>query len=197
MDADDLRRQIPDYLTDSKKDKLAQELLAFNSSSSPLYTTQFKNELLQGDVWSGLEILDFETGARRWIRGIVLSNSCDVSNENARHLPANLIIAPILKMTRLVNRLTEAGISTDRIESKVKAIKSQKITNMFYLPASSYLSEAHVALLDQTFSVPYPAFQERAEKKKEFSLNLLGFYLFIFKLSVHFCRLQENVDRPL
>jgi hypothetical protein len=197
MDADDFRRQIPEYLTDSKKDKLTQELLAFNSSSSPLYTTHFEHDLLQGDVWSGFEILDFESGARRWIRGIVLSNSCDVSDDNLRHLPASLIIAPILKMSRLADRLKAAGISSDRIESKLRAIENQQVTNMFYLPSSSCLSEAHVALLDQTFSVPYPAFKQRKEKNKEFSLNLLGFYLLVFKLSVHFCRLQENVDRPI
>lgn len=49
--------------------------------------------------------------------------------------------------------------------------------------------------LDDLHTVPLHAFERVAEKKKLFTLTLVGFYLFLFKLSVHFCRFHEEVAR--
>lgn len=51
----------------------------------------------------------------------------------------------------------------------------------------------HVALLDDLHSMPMEVYKEAAEKL--FTCSMEGLYLFVFKLSVHFCRLHENVDR--
>ena len=72
-------------------------------------------------------------------------------------------------------------------------IRAQGVTSIFYLPADDLLEEEHVALLDDLHSMPLEAHGQAAEKL--FTLSMAGFYLFVFKLSVHFCRLHENVDR--
>ena len=43
--------------------------------------------------------------------------------------------------------------------------------------------------------MPVRAFIDDNAKAKRFTLSLHGFYMFVFKLSVHFCRLHENVAR--
>ena len=48
-------------------------------------------------------------------------------------------------------------------------------------------------LLDDLHSMPIELHGQAAEKL--FTLSMAGFYLFVLKLSVHFCRLHENVDR--
>lgn len=196
-DPDELKRQFPEYLTSDKKEKLAAALEAFESSSSPIYTTKEDDGLLQGDIWSGLEILDFDSGSRKWIKGMILSNSCDVSSENKRHAPPNIVVAPIVKLESLRTLFLRHGISDEAVGSKIAAIERQAVTSIFYLPSAFCLPEAHVVLLDNVHSVPLAAFDKRESKSRMFSLNLLGFYLLIFKLSVHFCRMHENVDRPI
>ena len=66
---------------------------------------------------------------------------------------------------------------------------------MFYLPKGGALEDEYVALLDDLHSIPAHAFERVAEKKKLFTLSMVGFYLFLLKLSVHFCRFHENVAR--
>ncbi len=71
-------------------------------------------------------------------------------------------------------------------------MRAQEVTNVFYLPAGGPFEEEHIVLLDNVHSMPFAAHDEG---EKLFTLSMAGFYLFAFKLSVHFCRLQENVDR--
>ena len=55
-----------------------------------------------------------------------------------------------------------------------------------------HLEEDYVVLLDDLHSIPLAS---HPGDQKLFTLSMAGFYLFIFKLSVHFCRLHEHVDR--
>ena len=38
----------------------------------------FKSDMLQGDGWRGFQLFMFDTGKRRSVQGLVISNSCDV-----------------------------------------------------------------------------------------------------------------------
>ena len=71
------------------------------------------------------------------------------------------------------------------------------MTTIFYLPsdAEAGLQDDHIVLLDNVHSMPSGVFQATPAKRKAFTLSNLGFYIFIFKLSIHFCRLRENVIR--
>jgi hypothetical protein len=75
------------------------------------------------------------------------------------------------------------------------AIREQSITSIFYLPKGAALDAEHIALLDDLHTVPLGYFSGKEERSKLFTLGMTGFYLFLFKLSVHFCRFHESVPR--
>jgi hypothetical protein len=55
-------------------------------------------------------------------------------------------------------------------------------------------SEDHIALLDDLHTLPLGMFQ-KADRPKLFTLSQVGFYLFVVKLSIHFCRFSEGISR--
>lgn len=199
IDADALRQQIPYYLTAAPAQKaFLGGLKALIDGANTGYfiprgSDGFTDEMLQGDGWSKFQVFSFKSSNVAPARGIVLSNSCDVSSENDRVLPPNVTFAPIVRLSGIRRRFEEAGLDRERVGSRITDIKAQRVTNMFYLPADGLLDEDYVAILDDLHSMPVETHQQAAEKL--FTLSMVGFYLFVFKLSVHFCRLQENVNR--
>ena len=199
FDADALRQQIPYYLTaDPAQKVLLAELRSLSDGANNGYFIPkgydgYTAEILQGDGWRGFHIFSFAKDNVNPVRGIVLSNSCDVTPENPRVLPTKVTFAPIVKLSKIVQRFEAFGLDKEQIASRLQAIRAQGVTSIFYLPADDLLDEEHVALLDDIHSMPIDARQQGAEKL--FTLSMAGFYLFVFKLSVHFCRLHENVDR--
>lgn len=145
MDAnilDNIVEHIPFYLT---QDKDAKEGFVKNLENFPnninYYTSYYPNDELQGDGWEGLDIVDVVTSRKRSIKGIILSNSCDISTENKRELPPNILFAPIVELEVYRNRLIKAGIAENQINSKIEAIKKQKVTSLFYLPTMGNFPE--------------------------------------------------------
>ncbi|MEN6349282.1 MAG: hypothetical protein ABFD08_07810 [Syntrophomonas sp.] len=197
INSESIREQIPYYLTKSQKEWLVKALKDFqnNQGNVNYYLHAYHDELLQGDGWTKLQMRRFETGEKGTILGIILSNSCDVSSENKRDLPAKITFAPLVPLDRYVKLLELRGINSDLIQAKVKSIKKQAITSLFFLPAGGDLDNDHVALLDELYSMPAKVFESETAKSKVFTLSLFGFYLFIFKISVHFCRFGEDVAR--
>lgn len=192
--AETIRDQIPYYLTQEQKKGLLKALREFPRGTQYYLTGMYK-DVLQGDGWTKLQVFDFQTGEKALITGIILSNTCDVAPENKRDLPVNIVFAPIIPLSAYSERLVEKKVKADSIETKIAAIKKQEVTTLFYLPAGSNLDTDHIALLDDIHTMPAKAFEREAEKGKLFTLSQIGFYLFIFKLSVHFCRIHENVNR--
>jgi hypothetical protein len=192
--AEAIQAHIPYYLTQEQRDGLIKALGEFPRPIQ-YYIGLYPNELLQGDGWEKLEIIHFEDGSRDWIKGIVLSNSCDISSGNKRDTPPKITFAPITKLGSYAQLLLTNGLTQQQIDDRFQAIREQRVTTMFYLPQGGALDEEHVALLDDLHTVPAYAFERVAERKKLFTLSLVGFYLFLLKLSVHFCRFHEEVAR--
>lgn len=199
FDADALRQQIPYYLTAAPDQKvLLSELQRLIEGAGkgyfiPARYDGYTAEMLQGDGWRGFQIFSFESNQPNRTRGIVLSNSCDVSTENVRVLPPKVTFAPIVKLSKIVRRFEERGLDGEQVASRLTSIKAQQVTNIFYIPADGVLDEDHVVLLDDLHSMPVETHRRTAQKL--FTLSMAGFYLFVFKLSVHFCRLHEQVNR--
>lgn len=63
----------------------------------PFYDT-FTEEMLQGDGWRGFQLFMFDPGDRRSVRGLVLSNSCNVDPDNPRDVPARVVFAPLVNV---------------------------------------------------------------------------------------------------
>lgn len=192
--SESIKDQIPYYLSQRAKENLATALDRFPRQIN-YYTDLYKEEFLQGDCWTSVEILRFEDGTKKLIKALLLSNSCDVAPENKRDLPTKLSFASMVKLERYVDLLKNAGLDQKQIATKVIAIKEQKVTSLVYFPKGAALEEDYIALLDDIHTVPSQAFINRNEKIKVFALSNVGFYLFVLKLSVHFCRLHEEVVR--
>ncbi len=192
--SDSLQEQIPYYLTQGQKEGLLRALKDFPKKVN-YYINGYQDILLQGDGWTKLQARRFDTGKGVSILGIILSNTCDIAPENKRDLPANIIFAPLIPLPSYVSLLQKTGINAIRIQDKVTSIKEQMVTSIFFLPAGNGLQEDHIALLDQIYTMPAKVFELEKAKSKVFTLSLIGFYLFVFKLSVHFCRFHEQIAR--
>lgn len=200
FDAEALQKQIPFYLTAEDQRALVDELKAIAGGGAPEYMLSgyrdsFKEVMLQGDGWRGLQLFLFESGERRSVRGVVLSNSCDVDPENPRDVPGRVIFAPLVKLSEYKALLDGSGIDQEKVGTKIASIRAQKTTNVFFLPASGLLAEDYVVRLDEAHSMPVAAHIKGGEREKLFTLSNTGFYMLVLKLSVHFCRLQEQVNR--
>jgi len=200
FDPEFLKNQIPYYLTSEDQNALLKELEQITSNAGGEFVLssirdQFKNQMIQGDGWTGFEVYDFLSSTKRTVRGMVVSNSCDISTENNRDIPSRIIFAPLVKLSKYKELLSTNGIADDRIDSKIEAIKKQKTTNMFYLPSGNHLSDDYIVRLDDIHSLTMSNHMNHEKREKLFTLNMPGFYMFILKLSVHFCRLHEGIQR--
>jgi hypothetical protein len=200
FDTDTLKQQIPYYLSAEDRRVLVDELKAISQGEMAEYVLSayhdtFGEDMLQGDGWRGFILFAFDSGERRSVRGLVLSNSCDVDPDNPRDLPARVIFAPLVRLAAYVNLLQQNGIDAARIDAKLADIKAQKTTNVFYLPAGKFLGEDYVVRFDEAHSMPSVAHAESGDRQKLFTLSNAGFYMLVLKLSVHFCRLQEKINR--
>ena len=151
--------------------------------------------MLQGDGRRGFQLFMFDTGERRSVKALVMSNTCDVDPGNQRDLPARVIFAPLVELAVYDALLRASGIDAQRVDAKLASIRAQMTTNMFFLPAGGPLAQDHVVRLDEAHSMLVAAHAAAKDREKLFTLSNTGFYMLVFKLSVHFCRLQENVNR--
>lgn len=157
---------------------------------------------LQGDVLKNINSLfwDAENGNYTFANSpvILLSNTCDVSEENNHNFDKQALYAPVTKLDFFTDSLREEGVGEQKIISIINALKNQEYSNVFYLPSNPVNGNEYVILLDNIFWQPSNILKEKLPQINEerfLSLNHFGFYLLITKLSYHFCRVPEEIDR--
>lgn len=187
---DYLTRFLPEFLTLPMKLGVLEELKKFPKGMEYYYSHQ-DAQFLQGDVYSGFISTNPETGEQKPIRGIILSNTCDISAENKRPIGARVVYAPIVKLSSLMALYERAGATQEQLQDRAKAIREQKKTDLFYLP--SLHGEDYVALLDALENTSTTHLYQKCSRVA--TLGMAGFYVFLFKISVHFTRMHENVVR--
>lgn len=192
--SESIQDQIPYYLSQKAKENLVKALDNFPRQIN-YYTDRYPLEALQGDAWTSIDVIRFEDGERKQIRAILLSNSCDIDPENKREIPSKLTFASMVRLNRYKELLVKAGLDERQVKDKVKAIKEQRVTSLIYFPKGGALEDEYVALLDDVHTLPSRIFEAKTDRAKLFTLSDVGFYLFVLKLSVHFCRLHEEVAR--
>jgi len=136
--AESIHNQIPYYLTDDAKISLTAALESFPDNTD-YYLNPGLSDTLQGDGWNSLQIIEFNTMTRQNIKGIVLSNSCDIDPENKREVPTKLNFAPIIKLNAFRALLNASELNAESIEGKLKAISEQRVSSVFFLPAGGEL----------------------------------------------------------
>jgi hypothetical protein len=193
MVTDQIQEHIPKYLTSGRQAEVADALRDFENRS--YYTDHQSEDVLQGDGWAGLEIVNFSDGNRSAIKGVVLSNSCDISTDNRRDVPPRLIFAPLVPLAAHEGLLKKAPLDEEKISSKIRAMRKQQVSSIFYLPSQGKLDREYIALLDDVHNLPFAHFEADKRRARFFTLSQMAFYLFVLKLSIHFCRFQERIDR--
>ncbi|HJZ80973.1 MAG TPA: hypothetical protein VKD91_11530 [Pyrinomonadaceae bacterium] len=186
---------LPKYLTPAQTEELYSELKQF-PTDKPFYLTRtdLEDELLQGDGWRGFVVINFFTGERRTVSGVIISNSCDIFTENERALETKILFAPLIKLSRYIEQLRAVGKSEEQIRNIITDIRRQHITKIFYLPGIPERFEESIILFDDIHNHPLTHFVQQ-ERTSIFTLNQVWFYIFLLKLSIHFSRFQEGVQR--
>ncbi|MFV8334109.1 hypothetical protein [Flavobacterium sp. GSP14] len=206
---------LPPYLTSDQKSRLKDSLSQFSiqrGAENPnaeldynnFTNNQFCNYFKQSDLVYEIryphlneETVEFE---KYYTTSIILSNTCDISNENSHTLNRKQsILAPIIDLNSFIEDLKNNDYFTDeRLSSFLTELKLQRITNLFYI--SNNGGEEYIALLDKIFWFPTDelnSYIEDINENKLFSLTQFGYYLFLLKLSFHFCRFPEALDRAV
>ena len=196
LDVEKFKDQIPYYLTQPQKEGLARALEDFPENTNYYlsnYPVDLRNAALQGDVFKQLTI--YGPQGSRQIKGIILSNSCDIDTQNKREFPMRAVFAPLIKLDAMVEKLRSAQIPQRVIDQKLDAIKKQLVTNVVYLPECEHIPES-IIFLDDVHQIPTEELRKSLERQEKIlTLSQVGFYILLFKLSIHFCRFHENVAR--
>lgn len=196
---EDIDLFLPQYLSDTSKTRLKEELKSFpaDGTKGSVYTTMLRDAdyLLQGDGISKALYLSFPDTTIRSVNVIILSNTCDISLHNQRINPCRIMYASIVNLEKYQDALLK-HFDKERVMRHINDIKQQFVTQAMYLPKGMKLQYEGVVFFDRAISIPLN--EETTTKmlgNRLFTLSDFGFYLFLLKISYHFTRIKERIDR--
>ena len=200
MIPEDLKIYLPKFLSSDCEKELFSGLRDFPENiDSRLYTNHlFESKIVyQGDGIKDMLVINLPDEKIGRAPGIILSNTCDISDSNTRIFPSRILYAPIIKFSKYEKAILEtSGKSEEQIKSHIDAIKKQRVTQIFYLPKNGSAFEESIVFLDRVNNNVIKAINtEDLINIRLFSLSNYGAYLFVLKLSIHFTRIQDKVDR--
>lgn len=151
---------------------------------------------LQGDAFASVPflIVKSESIGEKSTTAILLSNTCDVSDDNSHMEPPFVTVAPIIRVSRWRSGLLNLGVKENAIEEKLKAARAHKISSLFLLAQGQGIDEESLVLFQQIQSMPIQRFNV-ASPTRLATLSQAAHWVLTVKLSIHFCRLQEGVNR--
>jgi len=199
MNKNDLEIFLPKYLSPDTKKKLLKDLDMFpeNIDKRIYGFNNNTNDIFQGDVLDNLLIVSLPDNKTIKHKSMIISNTCDINQSNISMSKSNISYAPLINLEKYTKGLLKKGFfSKASIESHLQDIKKQRITNIFYLPRSGSLKTDSIIMFDTICFCNNSFFSNyNVKKMKIFSLSQYGYYLLLFKLSIHFTRFNENIDR--
>lgn len=198
---EDLKKYLPKYLSEDNYQSLLKELKSFpDNIDVRMYTSSLKdNVIYQGDGINNMPIVDLAKGEfiTKSVPVLILSNTCDMDLENTRMFPSSIMYVPIIKLSKYREVLNNSCKDVTKIDNHINDLKQQKITQIMYLPSTGTMDDSLV-FLDRIHNINNKYIdRNKLRDIRIFSLSDYGFYLFIFKLSVHFSRIQEKVNRGM
>jgi hypothetical protein len=201
---EEIQKYLPQYLSALSLDQLFEDLKNFPTNlDKRLYSQSLRETdmIYQGDGMAGMPVAEIHDQKFGEMSAMVLSNSCDINTENRRYFPSRIVYAPILNLEKyrrmLVSEFVDTGIvGMDVIGAHISTIRRQEITQIVYLPKGGRLSEDSIVFLDRLNNYPADLLDtSQIRARKLFTLSNYGLYMFLIKLSIHFTRIQEKVDR--
>lgn len=198
MNLDDIQIYLPKYLSSESSKELFEGLKDFPENiDRRLYTTYLNDEIIyQGDGLIKMLAVNLPDVNLKSVDGMVLSNTCDIEQSNKRPFPSQIIYSPIINLERYKAGLVSTIGSEERVNNHILEIRKQKITQIFYLPSLGDVLDESIIFLDRIFNIANDYIDRPTlSKVRIFSLSDYGNYLFLLKLSIHFTRIQDRVDR--
>ena len=203
---DELEKLLPAELTLQKKGRLRDGLAQFSDpdnsqdkSYTDFYLQTAHDYFLQGDLIREIRFPSFNAESGRYEKlyydALILSNTCDIYESNKRIIEKKIVLAKMITVEVFNESMKEVGIENPDVI--LANVKNQKHSNIMYLPPSRhnldylvYLDDLSVVEKEEINALKADMTNNRIE-----SLDYFGHFLFIFKLSYHFCRLPEETDR--
>lgn len=199
MPLDDIRIYLPKYLSTENYEQLISELHAFPTNiDKRMFTFGLEREIIyQGDGLRDMPVVNIEDLSLgvKYCPCMILSNTCDMDLANSRLFPTMILYTPIFLLKNYINLLEQYGVTAEKIKNHISNVKAQKVSSMFYLPSTGDMEEA-IVFLDRILHVSQKYVDRNTvEKRRLFSLSDYGFYLFVYKMSIHLSRIRESVNR--
>ena len=117
-----------------------------------------------------------------------------MSLDNKRPYPSRIMYAPLINYDKYAKLISEHY--PEKAENHLKDIKAQHVTQVMFLPKGEGLKHDSIVFFDQTISLPISQqLVQRFCENRLFTLSNFGLYLLLLKLSIHFTRIQERIDR--
>lgn len=200
MSLDDIKIYLPKFLSAESDRELFKGLKDFpDNIDERLYTTYLHDTqiIYQGDGLNNLLVVNLPRSEIKPVPGIILSNTCDIDLQNERNFPSQIVYAPIFSLEKYSQTLLNNSKKTkEQIIGHINAIKKQEITQIFYLPKFDGKLEESIVFLDRVNNMPNTLIErDKISSNRIFTLSDYGAYLFLLKLSIHFTRVQDKVER--
>jgi hypothetical protein len=200
IDLDDIRLYLPKYLSPETEGKLFTDLRGYPATiDARMYGFIGKSDsvLYQGDGLNAMPVTNLPSKEIKNLPCIVISNTCDINPESEKKYATNVVYAPVASVRKYRALLLERQVYTEQqAEDHLRSIRQQEIAPIFYLPESQYMQEESIVFFDRVCNCEASFIdREKLRGARFFSLSEFGFYMFLIKLSIHFTRMQERVDR--
>lgn len=197
---EDISIYLPKYLSVEAQDQLFAELKNFPENiDQRLYTIKLVGEenVFQGDGLENLLMVNLSSNHIGNAKCMILSNTCDIDDNNDRFFPSRICYSPIFSFEKYKDSLVESQIyENEQIEKHLESIRKQRISQIFYLPETKTLGAESIVFFDRVVNCNNNSVDRHTLKDyRLFTLSDFGLYLFLLKLSIHFTRIQEGVDR--
>lgn len=199
LSIEDIQLYLPKYLSPESSNQLFENLEDFpNNIDKRLYSSicQGKDIIYQGDGLYKLPVIKLPEKEIKEIPVMVLTNTCDNYPENEKFFNSCICYCPILNLNKYKEMLLINGEPRQSVESHIESIKKQRVSQIFYVPNGALLKEESIVFFDRIVSCESDSIiKNNISNGKLFSLSDYGLYLFVFKLSVFFTRLNEGQGR--
>lgn len=198
IDFDDIRLYLPKYLSPEDEKELLDGLKDFPDSQYSKFYSNFSiedNKVYQGDSLTNLMFVNLPKKEIGCGNGLILSNSCDLDVTNERRSFKNITYAPIIDLEKYIS-LIKLNYKDGELENFITNLKQQRVSNIFYMPEKEGILKESIVFLDRINSCDTHSIdRSKLNKKRIMSLHQFAHYLLLFKLSIHFSRIQEHISR--
>lgn len=196
---EEIRKYLPTFLSQGSETAFLDEIKHFirNFESRSFYTQALWDQpfIFQGDGLEGLLIINLPDTTAKSGKGMILSNSCDINPSNEHLFDASLSYAPIFSLPAYLDALRKR-FPDERVAQHERDLRRQSMTQIFFLPRGGNLPNDAIVFLDRIISVTNDKVDRtHLAKRRLFTLSDFGAWLLTLKLSIHFCRIRDKVDR--